>query len=61
MVKNLKSRLPYSIKFGRIEHTIVDLLRDIGLGQALVSNTEINRCFILDVRPRVSVHGGFEL
>ena len=61
IVKNLKSRLPDSIKFGRLEHTIVDLLRDIGLGQALVSNTETIRCFILDVRPRVSVHGGFEL
>jgi len=29
------------------------------VGQAVVSNTEAERSFILDVRPRISVHGGF--
>ncbi|HUY34044.1 MAG TPA: hypothetical protein VMV69_14950 [Pirellulales bacterium] len=36
-----------------------ELIRSLDVGQALVSNTETDRAFIMDVRPRVSVHGGF--
>ena len=36
-----------------------DLLRSLDVGQALVSNTEADRAVLLDIRPRVSVHGGF--
>ncbi len=36
-----------------------ELLRSLEIGQALVSNTETERSAILDIRPRISVHGGF--
>ncbi|MCM8822530.1 MAG: ATP-binding protein [Candidatus Omnitrophica bacterium] len=57
--KNLKSNLPDEIKYGNLILSFDELLRMLDVGQALVSNTETARCFILDIRPRVSVHGGF--
>ena len=57
--RNLKSNLPDEVKYGNSVLTLDSLLRGLDVGQALVSNTETDRAFILDVRPRVSVHGGF--
>ncbi len=57
--RNLKSGLPAEIKFSNKNLTIDELLRSLDVGQALISNTESNRSFIIDIRPRVSVHGGF--
>lgn len=57
--KNIKSNLPEEVKYGNSKLDFDQLLRSLDVGQALVSNTETDRAFIMDVRPRVSVHGGF--
>ncbi|HRT84123.1 MAG TPA: ATP-binding protein [Bacteroidales bacterium] len=57
--RNLKSALPEEVKYGNNTLSFDDLLRSLDIGQAIVSNTEADRTFIMDVRPRVSVHGGF--
>jgi hypothetical protein len=57
--RNLKSNLPEEVKFGNSVLGLDEILRALDVGQALVSNTETDRAFILEIRPRVSVHGGF--
>lgn len=57
--RNLKSALPEEVKYGNSIFSFDDLLRALDIGQAIISNTEADRSFIMDVRPRVSVHGGF--
>lgn len=57
--RNLKSSLPDEVKYANNILSFDGLLRTLDIGQALVSNTESERAFILDIRPRVSVHGGF--
>jgi len=60
LLENLKCALPAQIKDRDTTLTPRELLRDIGVGQAFVSDANTKRCFVLQVRPRVSVHGGFE-
>lgn len=60
ILDNLKSPLPTEIKDDNESLSMVQLIRDVGVGQAVVSDTNTRRCFVLDVRPRVSAHGGFE-
>lgn len=57
--KNLKSNLPDDITFTNRNLEFGELMRSLDVGQALVSNTESERSIIVDIRPRVSVHGGF--
>ena len=57
--RNLKSELPEEIQYGNSKLTFDGLLRSLDIGQAVISDTESDRAFILDVRPRISVHGGF--
>lgn len=57
--KNLKSNLPEEVVYAGNKLSFDELMRSLDTGQALVSNTETDRTFVLDVRPRVSVHGGF--
>lgn len=57
--RNIKSALPEEVKYGNNVLSFDELLRSLDVGQAIVSNTETDRIFIMDVRPRVSVHGGF--
>jgi len=57
--KNLKSALPNGISYGNSVLSLDDLLRTLDIGQSIISNTEAERTFIMDIRPRVSVHGGF--
>jgi hypothetical protein len=57
--KNIKSNLPEEVKYGNAILGFDELIRSLDVGQALVSNTETDRAFIMDVRPRISVHGGF--
>jgi len=57
--RNLKSGLPEEVRYGNSTLTFDDLLRTLDIGQAVISNTEADRSFIVDIRPRVSVHGGF--
>ena len=64
VMRNIKSALPKSIKSGDIDYTHDDLIRSLDQGQAVVSSTEttnnINRSFPVNIRPRVTAHGGFE-
>lgn len=57
--RNLKSNLPQEVRHANRVLGLDDLLRSLDVGQALVSNTEAERSIIVDIRPRVSVHGGF--
>lgn len=57
--RNLKSNLPEEVMHAGRVLGFDELLRSLDVGQALVSNTESERALILDVRPRISVHGGF--
>jgi len=57
--RNIKSNLPEEVKYGNSVLDFDALLRSLDVGQALVSNTETDRAFAMDVRPRISVHGGF--
>lgn len=57
--RNLKSNLPQEMRYANRELRLDDLLRSLDVGQALVSNTEADRAFVVNIRPRVSVHGGF--
>jgi DNA helicase HerA-like ATPase len=57
--RNMKSSMPDEVKYANIALSLDEILRGLDIGQALVSNTETERTFIMDIRPRVSVHGGF--
>ena len=57
--RNIKSNLPEEVKYGNSTLGFDELIRSLDVGQALVSNTETDRAFIMDIRPRISVHGGF--
>jgi DNA helicase HerA-like ATPase len=57
--KNIKSNLPEEVKYANSTLNFDQIIRSLDVGQALVSNTETERAFIMDVRPRISVHGGF--
>lgn len=60
ILDNLKSPLPTEIKDADGVISIRELIRDIAVGQAMVSDANTSRCFVMEVRPRVSAHGGFE-
>ena len=60
VLDNLKSPLPTEIKENNVNISINELIRDIGIGQVVVSDTNTTRCFVMEIRPRVSAHGGFE-
>lgn len=56
---NLKSNLPQEVMHNNRILSFDEQIRSLDIGQALISNTETERAFFVDVRPRVSVHGGF--
>jgi DNA helicase HerA-like ATPase len=61
--QNLKSAEIEKCELRKAELDFVSLIRSLGLGQAIVSSVptpSIARSFIINVRPRVTVHGGFE-
>ena len=61
---NLKSAEPETIKSGSEEIDFPTLIRSQELGQATISNANVTRdvprSFLVNIRPRISVHGGFE-
>jgi len=57
--RSMKSSEPDNVRY-RESLSLAALLRSLDQGQALISNTETERSFIADIRPRISVHGGFE-
>jgi DNA helicase HerA-like ATPase len=57
---NLKSRLPERVSLQGRPLRPADAVRHLAVGQAFVTSTSGERGFFMDVRPRSSVHGGFE-
>jgi len=57
--RNLKSALPDEIRYSGRNLSFDESIRLLDVGQVFVSNTELDRGFYMDVRPRISVHGGF--
>jgi len=60
VLSNSKTLPPDKIYLAGKELSYQNLVRKLPVGYALVSNTETPREFILHVRPRISIHGGFE-
>ena len=60
VLDNLKC--PFPLEFKDHDNTLSprELIRDISVGQAVVSDTNSSRSFVMEIRPRISVHGGFE-
>lgn len=57
--KNLKSSLPDEVRYGGKDYSFDDSVRSLDIGQAVVSSIDATRSYYVDIRPRVSVHGGF--
>ncbi len=57
---NLKAREPRRIQLRGEDLSGSDAIRHLQVGQAFVSCVDAERSFLMDVRPRTSVHGGFE-
>jgi energy-coupling factor transporter ATP-binding protein EcfA2 len=57
--RNLKSNWPVEVVHSGRTLDFSELMRSLDVGQALISNTETERAIIVDIRPRISVHGGF--
>ena len=60
MLNNIKSPLPESISVGRRSASIVGAIRELEIGQCLLSAVESKRALFAEIRPRVTPHGGFE-
>jgi len=58
--ENIKCPFPEEAKEDIRMLSSRELLRDIDRGQVIVSDTNSPRSFVMQVRPRVCVHGGFE-
>ena len=57
---NLKSPSPEEIKDESRVLKLQDLIRESSVGYAVVSDADSPRTFVMEVRPRISAHGGFE-
>ena len=60
IIDNIKSPLPDQILDEKRDITMADLVLSLSVGQVIVSHTDLPRCFLMEVRPRISAHGGFE-
>jgi len=60
-LKNAKGRAPDKISSGQQNLSEAELLRELTEGQAWVSQGDASRSFVLEVRPRITAHGGLEV
>ncbi len=60
VLSNLKSAEPESINVNSREITLSDSLRLLEPGQCMISSVESPRLVFCDIRPRLTLHGGFE-
>ena len=60
VVANLKSPPPADILLGRRNVSLAEAIRELQVGQCLLSAVDSPRAFFVDMRPRVTPHGGFE-
>jgi hypothetical protein len=61
ILKNSKTAPPENIKYGRQSLNETSLLRALPIGYSIISNEASPREFVVQVRERVTVHGGFEV
>ena len=61
VLKSAKGRGPEQISSGTKSLTVHELLRELVQGQAYVSHGDALRAFVLEVRPRITAHGGIEV
>jgi energy-coupling factor transporter ATP-binding protein EcfA2 len=63
-MKHMKSKLPTEIKRGYDDLSLDELMRVLDVGQCFISSNESslasNRALVVNIRPRVSRHGGFD-
>jgi DNA helicase HerA-like ATPase len=57
---NLKAPEPQSIALEGKQLSLAEGIRQLDVGQAFVSAVDAERSIFVDIRPRVSIHGGFE-
>jgi uncharacterized protein len=60
VLANLKAREPRRVQLRGAALSMADAIRHLQTGQAFVSSVDGERSFFMDVRPRTSIHGGFE-
>ncbi len=60
VIANLKASAPTGIQLGAKNLNMVEALRELEVGQCLVSSVDAQRSYFVEVRPRVTPHGGFE-
>lgn len=60
VLNNIKSPLPESISVGRRSVSIAGAIRELEIGQCLLSAVESKRALFAEIRPQVTPHGGFE-
>jgi DNA helicase HerA-like ATPase len=60
VLNNIKSPLPESVSVGRRTISIAGAIRELDIGQCLLSAVESPRALFTEIRPRVTPHGGFE-
>ena len=61
VTRNLKSTPPDEVSYGGRVLSLSEVIRSLDTGQALVSHADSDRAYLVDIRPRVSVHGGFSV
>lgn len=59
-VENLKCPVPSEIRDGDRTMSVHELLTALEVGQVMVSDTYARRCAVVEIRPRIAAHGGFE-
>jgi uncharacterized protein len=60
VLTNLKSPIPTEISDEDRKLDLSELIRELSIGNVLISDAFSKRAFTMEVRPRVSAHGGFE-
>jgi uncharacterized protein len=60
VLSNLKSAEPVSIQINSRETSLADSLRLLEQGQCMISSADSDRLIYCEIRPRVTLHGGFE-
>jgi len=60
IMNNLKSAPPESIVLGHQPLKLQEAIRELEVGQCLITATESQRGLFAEIRPRITPHGGFE-
>ena len=60
VLDNIKSPLPTEIEDDNQKISVEELILSLSIGQVLISDTDMPRGFCMEVRPRISAHGGIE-